>query len=253
MKKVEGIILKKSPRREADAVFEIYTKELGLAYFQAKSVRKQTGKLKNGLDVFNWAEIYFVPAKYLPIITETKVKDYASVIKNDLYRFKLAQLAAHILPRIMEPGLAEPAIWREVSVYFSNLNDTVLDRSQLLQKVYFLCYRLMILSGYQPQLEKCTKCHKPVFEKELKLSLSSGGLVHLNCLTGLDRPDYRRANTILNLKTSLVSFVSEISSLQFHFKIDSPDGLNAADWQDFERMVQIFFGYHFGIDLSKLL
>jgi len=253
MKKVEGIILRKSPRFEADAIFEVYTKELGLAHFQAKSVRKYTGKLKSGLDVFNWAEIYFVPAKYLPIITETKVKNYLPGIKNNLYRLKLAQVAAYVLPKIMEPGLAEPAIWHEVSIYFSNLNNEALNRAQLLQKVYFLCYRLMILNGYQPQLEKCTKCHQPVFEKELKLSLTSGGLVHLNCLTGSSVPNYREANNVLNLNTVVLAFVNQISSPEFHFKAETSLGLATSHQPDFERLVRLFFGYHFGIDLSKLL
>ncbi len=253
MKKVEGIILKRSPRFEADAIFEVYTKELGLVHFQAKSVRKYTGKLKSGLEVFNWAEIYFVPAKYLPIITETKVKNYLPGIKNNLYRLKLAQVAAYVLPKIMEPGLTEPEIWHEVSIYFSNLNDETLDRAQLLKKVYFLCYRLMILNGYQPQLEKCTKCHQSVLGENLKLSLTSGGLVHLNCLVDLSVPNYREANNVLNLNKAVLAFVNQISSPEFHFKADDAASLAAGHQPDFERLVRLFFGYHFGIDLSKLL
>ena len=43
MKSIEGIILKNSPRHEADAVFTLYTKEHGLMELQAKSVRKHSG------------------------------------------------------------------------------------------------------------------------------------------------------------------------------------------------------------------
>ena len=73
MKSIEGIILKKIPQREADFIFEVYTKELGLAKFQAKSVRKHEGKLRYGLELFNWADFYLAPSRYMPIVVETKV------------------------------------------------------------------------------------------------------------------------------------------------------------------------------------
>ncbi|MBI4119124.1 MAG: recombination protein O N-terminal domain-containing protein, partial [Parcubacteria group bacterium] len=90
MKSVEGIILKKTPRREADSVFTLYTKEHGLMHLQAKGVRKQTAKLKAGLSVFNWVELFYVPAKYMPIATDFRIKDDFKVVKNNIKRLKLA-------------------------------------------------------------------------------------------------------------------------------------------------------------------
>lgn len=150
MKSVEGIILKKTPRREADIVFTLYTKEHGLMELQAKSVRQAKGKLKAGLDLFNHAEIFFVPAKYLPIMTDFKIKDDFKIIKSDLYRLKLAHFATEAMVKIFEPGAAEDKVWQKTLDFFSGLDIKYLTREGLGESAYRWCYYILDLNGLNP-------------------------------------------------------------------------------------------------------
>lgn len=151
MKSVEGIILKKSPRREADIIFTLYTKEHGLMELQAKSVRKAEGKLKNGLDLFNHVEIFFVLAKHLPIITDFKIKDDFKTVKNEIKRLKLASFLAHVMGRVFEQGLADPAVWQSVWGYFNSINQPDLIRENMIDLVYDWCHRILVLNGLDPK------------------------------------------------------------------------------------------------------
>lgn len=150
MKSIEGIILKKTPRREADAVFTLYTKEQGLMRLQAKSVRKQEAKLKTGLDIFNWVDLFYVPAKYLPITTDFRIKDDFKVIKNSLFRLKLAHFAAEVMFRVFEPGAGEEKVWQKTFDFFSILNNRYASPANLEDSVYQWCYHILDLNGLNP-------------------------------------------------------------------------------------------------------
>ena len=151
MKSVEGIILKKTPRREADAVFTLYTKEQGLMFFMARGVRKQEAKLKAGLDVFNWVDLFYVPAKYIPIATDFRIKDDFKIIKSDLFRLRLAHFAAGAVLKIFEPGAGEEKIWQKTFDFFSALNNRYASLESLEESVYQWCYHILDLNGLNPR------------------------------------------------------------------------------------------------------
>lgn len=152
MKKTEGIIIKKTPRREADAIFTVYTKELGLVHFRARGVRKQESKLKHELDLFNWIDVYFAPSKNLPIITGTRIRENNICIKSDLYRLKLGHAVSLVLDKAIVPGVADERAWNEVSGLFLGLNDRNLSRPELENLAYVFCYNLLVLHGLMPRL-----------------------------------------------------------------------------------------------------
>src|SRR3989344_4187918 len=136
MKCVEGIILRKIPKKEADAIFEVYTKEPGLVYFQAKGVRKAEAKLKFRLDTFNLATIYYAPSRYLPIVVDSRVEERHSFLRQDLERLRLANTAGHIISNIFESWFPDSRIWQEITRYFNSLDDQNFSLEELSQLAY---------------------------------------------------------------------------------------------------------------------
>ncbi len=250
MKSVEGIILKKIPRREADFIFEIYTKEMGLAHFQAKSVRKHSAKLKSGLDVFNYVDLFYAPSKYMPIITDFKIRNDFQSIKKNLKLLRLANFGAHVIGKIFEQGLSDEKAWNDVSAYFNSLNKEDLKISEASDSAYIFCYRLLHINGVQPELDKCVRCGKPVLEENLSISLVNGGIAHYKCLNTQKIEPYRIANATLNLSGGVLNFASLINSESGISPLNIP---NQEVLQDFKKLTEILFQYHFGIDISKLL
>lgn len=251
MKQIEGIILKKIPRREADFVIELYTKELGLAHFQAKGVRKHTAKLKSGLDIFNHIDLFYAPSKYMPITTDFKIKDDFREIKTDLKRLKMANFAAAIIRKIFEPGLADETAWKKISEFFLKINNTGVGSDKLSVLSYILCYQFLEIHGVKPELEKCVRCGRPVFEQGASVSLISGCITHYQCLKDKNIEPYRIANATLALSEDVLDLARKFDIKSAHEILDI--GSNADIWRDFEKLTQILFGYHFGIDISKLI
>jgi DNA repair protein RecO len=250
MKSIEGIILKKIPRKEADFVFEIYTKELGLAHFQAKSVRKHSAKLKSGLDVFNYVDLFYAPSKYMPIITDFKIRSDLQSVKKNLKLLKFANFGAYVIGKIFEPGLSDEKAWNDVSEYFDSLNKENLEVCDAMNSAHIFCYRLLHSNGVQPELDRCVRCGNPVLEENLSISLVNGGIIHYKCINTQNIEPYRIANTTLILSEGVLNLASQINS-----RIDllSSNIFNQEVFQDFKKLTEILFQYHFGINISKLL
>lgn len=151
MKSVEGIILKRTSRREADAVFTLYTKEHGLMELVAKGVRKSSAKLKSGLDIFNHAEIFYAPAKHWPIITDFKIKNDFNGIKQNLFRLKLSNFASGAVLKIFEHGSSDLAVWQGVLGYFAAISRLDLTREHMIDLVYSWCHDILVLNGLDPK------------------------------------------------------------------------------------------------------
>jgi DNA repair protein RecO len=247
MKSIEGIILKKIPRREADFIFEIYTKELGLAHFQAKSVRKHSAKLKSGLDVFNHVDLFYAPSKYMPIITDFKIRNDFQPIKKNLKLLKLANFGAHIIGKIFEPSLSDEKTWNDVSEYFNSLNKENLETEEAVNSAYIFCYKLLHINGVQPELDKCVKCGKPVLEENLSISLVSGGIVHYKCINTQKIEPYKIANATLSLSGGVLNLASQINS---GTGVLVSGGQDHEVFQDFKKLTEILFQYHFGLTID---
>lgn len=250
MKSVEGIILKKMPRREADLVFEIYTKEMGLAHFQAKGVRKHSAKLKSGLDVFNHVDLFYAPSKYMSIATDFKIRNDFSYMKKNLKLLKLANFSSHIIGKIFEPGLADEKAWNRISEYFHIIGKEGLEISGAINSTYAFCYQILHLNGIQPELDKCVRCGKPVLEENLVISLTGGGIAHYKCLNMHRIDPYRIANATLSVSGGVLNLAGQADIKPGIVLSQSAD---EGIWADFRKLTEILFQYHFGIDINALL
>ena len=242
MNHTEGIILSSASRREADAVFKIYTKELGLVDFQAKSVKKAQAKLKFNLQPFNRATIYFVPARYLPIIVDAKVENNFAVIKNDLERLKLAGAVGHVLRNIFEPNWPDYRSWQKITAYFDSLNNPAVGADKISNLTCLMCYQLLWLGGFDPELARCTVCLKPIFRGRLNISLINGGLVHTNCAY---------AEVSLSVNREVLYLVNDMKKTDPRAVLSQE--LNSDVWNDFRKLTQFFFQYYFGLDIGELI
>jgi len=243
MHQVEGVILRRWPSQEADAIFELYTQEFGLMRFQAKSVRKNEAKLKFNLDVFNWLVVYYVPSRHLPIITDVSVQENHAFLKNDLKRLKLATNLAYVLGRILELGETDRDLWQKIKFYFSWLNNASLNQEERIKLSYLWYYQFLGLQGFDPELKNCLQCSRPIFEGKISFSVNVGGLIHAHC-----RPN---ASPIFNLNPEIAVFNKALKMADPLFLVRQMT--NWLIWSDFIKLTRIFYEYYFGIDLKVLL
>ena len=77
----EGIVLKKEPHGEADALFTFLTNDFGKIRCVAKGVRKQEAKLKGHMEVFSHVAIGFVIGKNMYRLTSADMKMFFPQIR----------------------------------------------------------------------------------------------------------------------------------------------------------------------------
>lgn len=72
----EGIILKKHDTGEADHMYRIFTKDLGVIYARARGIRKMTSKLRHTLQVFSHIECSLIQGKGSLQLTNAEVYEH---------------------------------------------------------------------------------------------------------------------------------------------------------------------------------
>jgi len=160
MERLEGIILTKRERGEADFVYSVYTKEAGRILLLARGVRKITAKLRPYLDTFNHIELHVVRGKTARIITDVYLKqNYSLRFSRDHFRFVQARRFAEFLDEQFSGEERSSELWDFISESFRALamEDERYVRKQ--QKVFYhLIFRLSSLLGIAPQLYRCVSC-----------------------------------------------------------------------------------------------
>ena len=75
-----GIVLSERPVREADRIYTIITRDLGLVRAMATGVRKETSKLRGNIEPFSLASISFVKGKnYWRLISAELIQNIPSI------------------------------------------------------------------------------------------------------------------------------------------------------------------------------
>lgn len=88
----KGFIVSSENKAEADKVFFIFTKDLGLVRATAQGVRKQESKLRYALQDFSFGEFSMVLGKYGWRITNALSLESASLVANNETKVKTLRL-----------------------------------------------------------------------------------------------------------------------------------------------------------------
>jgi len=157
-----GLVLRKYPLREADDIVSFWSWEEGKVRLLARSVRKQTSKLKAILAPAAWMQLYAVPSGQMAVVTS------ASIIKN-YPKIPSSLESTSVLFSVLEmvskaTGDDQPN--EKISLL---LQDSLafLDEHDEAQKhldFYIIFIReLMSALGFRFDLSSCSKCGKGDF------------------------------------------------------------------------------------------
>jgi recombinational DNA repair protein (RecF pathway) len=105
-----------------------------------------------------------------------------------------------------------------------------------------MCYQLLWLGGFDPELARCTVCLKPIFRGRLNISLINGGLVHASCAY---------SEVSLSVDREVLYLVNDMKKTDPQAVLSQ--NLNSATWNDFRKLTQFFFQYYFGLDIGELI
>ncbi len=168
----DGIVLKRKPFGESNALFYVLTKDLGMVIASAQAVRSNVSKLSSALQEYSLVTLSAVKGKNGWKIT--------SAIPNENFFFDLPQFAqkllaqiAEVLVRMMPGEERQKEIFAVVQSGFAYLRYSV-DEKEIADFECLMMLRILYLLGYINKDSKAEKFLVPISEwnKGILLSVS---------------------------------------------------------------------------------
>lgn len=119
----EGLVLKKDPYGEADALVTLLTRDFGKIRGVAQGVRKQEAKLKGHFEVFSHSVVGFVIGKNFYRFTGADMKDFFPALRASSSALRGAAYIGNILDKNTFEEQGDPRLFELVHDAFCRLND----------------------------------------------------------------------------------------------------------------------------------
>jgi len=144
----EGIILKRLDIGEADALFNIYTREFGKIRALARGIKKEGAKLKGHLEPFSLSNISFVLGKNGERITHATLLNFWHGIRIDFSKLQAAAYISALVDDNCMLGERDDPLWE---LLIKNLH--LLDHSKTADKYFLSSFKVQFLAvlGYNAE------------------------------------------------------------------------------------------------------
>lgn len=176
--KTEGIVLKTFDLRETSRIAVFFTKEHGKVSGVLKGIRKDHRKFGSSVDRFsvNLIVYYQYRNSDLHLISHCDLKGYYYPIRQDLKKSLAASYILELVNLMMPQEEKNEKIYQLMLDFLESLQTA--DDPNLL--VHFFQIKILSLSGFKPNLDRCLKCKKRIIE-HARFSVKEGGLVCPDC------------------------------------------------------------------------
>ena len=175
-----ALVLRAQDYKEADQLLTVYTKAKGKMTVLAKGVKKNSSKLRGGLQLFGQTALTLTIGKGIPVVINAESMDIFPAIRADLTRISYAGYCAELLDRLLVSDEYDDAVFRLI---LQSMNLLSYIDPWIAAKT--LEIRLLDILGYAPNLEYCQECGQLLRPGEKRLG-TIGGVVCLDC--GQGRP-----------------------------------------------------------------
>lgn len=157
MRTTRGFVLRKYDIGEADRMYIIYTKDYGKKNLFCKGALKIQSKLAPHLAEFADADFDFVKGKIFEKIIGARMEKSFVSIRNDLRKIAIGNFILDAVDNLIKPDHPD----REIYILIKKALE-IIDGHKDIRKAYFsaniFIWKLLILLGYKPEIDKCAKC-----------------------------------------------------------------------------------------------
>ena len=175
--KTEGIVLKYSNFGESDKILTILTRNSGKIKAIAKGCRKPKSSLLSSSEVFVFSEFVLYKGTNLYHLSQAVTRETFYNMRKDLLRLSYATYFAELADAVSDEGIPSERLFLLLAktLYYLSTGEVPMG---LLHLGYQL--KLMDISGYRPNLSRCTWCKKA--DRDFtKFSVGLGGVICREC------------------------------------------------------------------------
>jgi DNA repair protein RecO (recombination protein O) len=229
----DAIVLKRLDYGESDRILTLLTREQGKLAAIAKGARKGKARATGSLDLFARSRMMLAKGRNLDVVAQVERRGDVSHISGDLQRTAYACLVTEVVDKVLEDRHPVDDVFDLVVTTLDRLNQ--LDRLPRADASWFLM-RILDLLGYQPQLEDCAGCGRPLSPAPAWFSpllggvlcaqcgshdqagstLSSNGIKVLRLMASADGELYDR----LRMQTELLNEIEQALEAQLEYHLD---------------------------------
>jgi DNA repair protein RecO (recombination protein O) len=235
--KINAFMIRATRMTESSRVVTLFSREFGKVKAVAKGVDRPKSRLAGMLELFNMIEamLYKKESSELGTLSDASLIDSYGQIAENPRKFGFGSAWCEILDKTSHPDHPRPETFNLTGEYFRILNKIEPGKSGLL--FWAALFKLLVIEGYAPEIDKCASCGKIDFKKDIVISLRRGGLVCRRCRDSDDTTMKLTPNSLALLRKMNSENLDEITGAS----IDSRAGKNAAE------VILAFASYHLGL------
>jgi len=175
--RTEAVILRRINLGEADRILTAFTPDHGKLRVIAKGVRKPSSRKAGHLEPFTRVQLLLARGRDLDIVTQAESMDIYPSLREDLGRIGRAAYVAELIDRFSVEGEGSRDVYRLVLETYERLTSSV-DPSIVMR---FFQVKLLLSSGFGPELFRCLKCSKELVPEDQYFSNMDGGVYCAEC------------------------------------------------------------------------
>ena len=201
--KADAIIIRGVDYSETSRIFTFYTRQYGRMSALAKGAKRKSSKLVGHTDLFSHGQIVFASGRSrdrLHILTESCAFDVFPQIRQELPRYYAACHAAALVHAMTAEEDPSPELFDELLALLRRLDAGVEPALAL----FAFEARLLVLTGFMPEVSRCAACGKQMREKRVAFSPGLGGIVCKQCAAG-------EADLVTNVQSGALSLLARLA------------------------------------------
>lgn len=173
----EAIIIKRINLGEADRILSLYTPRHGKVKAIAKGSRRPRSKLGGHVELLTHSQLLLARGRNLDIITQAQTINTFLPLKDDLKRMSCGLYLAELIDAFTEERGESPELFDLLVTTLQQLTEA--DNQDTVLRYFEL--RLLDLTGYRPQLQRCANCDSSLQPGVNYFSPGQGGVLCHDC------------------------------------------------------------------------
>ncbi|MGQ9511780.1 DNA repair protein RecO [Thermodesulfitimonas sp.] len=174
----EAVVLKSRPHKEADRIITLFSREYGKLRAVSYGSVRPTSRKRGAAQPFCRSRFYLVRGQEIHRIDQAELLERFPAIEQDLVLFGVAAYFAELVDAFTGEEVPNPKLYE---LLLRSLRLLGKARAMLLACAFKL--RLLILTGFGPELGVCTLCRQTLPSGERSaFSPQTGGMLCPSCV-----------------------------------------------------------------------
>lgn len=175
-----GLILRRESWRDSARLYTIYTREAGKLLAVGRGTRKLLSKLGAHLEPYTLVELHLARGRKLETICGAIMLRSPEPLAMDDRRYLAAAFTAEAVDHFVKTGERDDELWSLIESWYADLD--VLPEPEIDGRLAAFVWRFMAHLGYQPKLDECLECGRPLRHEAVRFLPVRGAAACSACL-----------------------------------------------------------------------